>query len=635
MDRSSARICQEPSVRARLRLLATTDLHMHLTGFDYNLDRPDPFVGLTRVATLIRQARAEAAAMGAGVLLFDNGDALQGTALADLAIGRARGRHPLMGALAELGYDAIGLGNHDFDFGLDRLRDVLAQAPCPVIGSNVAAAEPGVLGSIKPHAVLERTLPTATGVRVGVISLLPPQTMQWNAHWLVGRMTVGDMLQAARSAVAELRRQGADLVVALAHGGLGGEEPRAGMENPVIPLAAVEGVDAIVAGHTHLVFPGPRHPGVPEVSGPVDHGAGTVHGVPVVMAGSSGSHLGVIDLELERSGSARWTVTCARSELRPVARRTPKGATESATEEDPRLLRLLRRDHEATRARLSRPVGRVGRPLHSYFSFVAEDRATALVAAAQAAALRPHLADSPAHGLPVLSAAAPARSGGRAGPFAYTDIPAGDVSLRHVIALCPHENTLCAVILTGAQIRDWLEHAAGLFNRVRPGGQGQALIDPSFPGHDFDILHGLDWIVDPSRPRRFGDDGRLLDCDGGRIRALRHAGRPVQPDERFVVALNSYRAAGGGHVAALAGAKELPLPRITIRDAVADYISGRQARDALEDTGPAWRFAAMPGTTVTVPTGPGAAAHLHELEGTGIRVQGQDADGFLRLVVPL
>ncbi len=635
MDRSSVRICQEPPTRARLRLLATTDLHMHLTGFDYNLDRPDAFVGLTRVATLIRKARAEAADMAAGVLLFDNGDALQGTALADLADGQAAGPHPLMRALAALEYDAIGLGNHDFDFGLERLRDVLAQAPCPVIGSNVEAAEPGALGPVRRHVVLDRILPGAARVRVGVMSLLPPQTMQWNAHLLVGRVAVGDMLEAARRAVAALRRRGADLVIALAHGGLGGEEARAGMENPVIPLAGLEGIDAIVAGHTHLVFPGPHHPGVPEASGSVDHAAGTVHGVPVVMAGSAGSHLGLIDLELERNAGGRWTVAAARSELRPVARRSPEGATESVAEEDPGLMRLLRRDHEATRARLARPVGRIDRPLHSYFSFVAEDRAAALVAAAQAAALRPHLAGSLAQGLPVLSAAAPARSGGRAGPFAYTDIPAGEVSLRHVIGLCPHANTLRAVILTGAQIRDWLEHAAGLFNRVQPGRQGQDLIDPSFPGHDFDILHGLDWVVDPSRPRRFGHDGQLLDRDAGRIRALRHAGRPVRPDDRFVVALNSYRAAGGGHVRALEGAPRLSLPRLAIRDAVADYISGRLARDALEDALPAWRFAAMAGTTVTVPTGPGAMAHLHELEGTGIRIQGRDANGFLRLVVPL
>ena len=604
-------------VDGRLRLLATTDLHMHLTAYDYYGDRVDDSVGLTRTAGLINTARGEARQSGALTLLFDNGDSLQGTPMGDLAMQTPDKAHPLMQAFGHLGYDAIGLGNHDFNFGLAPLLAVLAQAPCPVVCSNIRRLDGGDIAGISPFAILDRTL-RGCPLRIGVLAFLPPQTIQWDAHNLHGVLAVDDMVASARKWCARLRRDGCDLVIALAHSGLDGTPAHEGMENAIVPLAALTGIDAVIAGHTHLQLPGENHAGLDHV----DCQTGEVHGRPVVMPGAAGSHLGVIDLRLKADAGNNWAVQGFESALRPISARGANGSPVSTTSGDAGLARLLEPAHIATRAHMDRPVGTTDRALHSYFSFIAPDRALAVVALAQAAALRPLLAGSQAADLPVLSAAAPCKFGGRSGPSSYTDVPRGDVLLRHAADLHVFPNELRAVIVTGRQVHEWLEQSATLFNQITPGSVDARLVDTSVPGHDFDVLHGLTWQID-------------LGAKDARISDIRHQGVPVRADQRFVVALNNYRATGGGGFKALTGAVQVPVPPINIRDTICDYLSGRLPLAPPDFPTQAWRFRPMPGTSVTLQTGPGATAYMDELAGRGARVHGPGADGFVRLTMAL
>ncbi len=621
--------------QARLRLLATTDLHMHLMSYDYYADRVDNTVGLVRTAGLIQTARDEAAQSGALTLLFDNGDSLQGTPMGDPSLQDSDRLHPLMLALDHLRYDAIGLGNHDFNFGLDPLLSVLQTAPCPVVCSNLYTPGGQALPGIAPCAVLDRQIQTGGGtqtIRIGILSVLPPQTMQWDAHLLRGNVEVGDMIVAARLWAAHLRQVGCDVVVALAHSGLDDRPETQGMENAVLPLAALDGIDAVIAGHTHLHLPGQAHSGLTHVHA----STGQVHGKPVVMAGSAGSHLGVIDLKLEANAQGRWQVADTDCALRPIYVRAANGALTNASRQDQGLTDLLAPAHAATRALMHKPVGHTQRALHSYFSFIAADHAMALVAAAQAAALRALLAGTPAAGLPLLSATAPCKFGARAGPLSYTDVPAGDVLLRHAADLHLFPNELRAVIVTGTQILDWLEQSSALFHQITPANQETPLIDPSVPGHDFDVLHGLTWEIDLAIAPRCQTGNRVADLETRRINDVRlSSGAPVLPDQRFVVALNSYRAGGGGGFVAVKEAESLPISPLSIRDIICDYLSGALASDPLATSLPAWRFKPMPGTSVTVQTGPGASAHLDELANRNVTVNGPGADGFLRLTLPL
>ena len=617
-------------IKARLRILATTDLHMNLCGFDYYSDRSSPSVGLTRIACLIQKAREEADTMSAICLLLDNGDGLQGTPMGDLAITLGTRPHPFMTALDTLKYDAIGLGNHDFNFGLDTLGHILGDAPCPVVASNLELLASAPHLPTRRYAIFERTLTYSDGashpIRIGVLSVLPPQTRQWDAHLIADKVAIHDMLAIAHQVSDELRDAGCDIVIALAHSGLGADQPADGAENIVTALSRSGTVDAVIGGHTHLPFCSSGQP----------HGSGT----PTVLPGVAGSHLGVIDLELRWSHDTGWCVDQSHAELRAVLRRAEHGELAYVTPQEPKLTQALETPHTATRARMQEPVGHTGDSLHSYFTFCAPDRAMALVAAAQAAAVRGALMGLPEAELPLLSAVAPGKFGGRAGPDNFTDIPPGPVRLRNVADLHVYPNQLKAVAVSGRTVIDWLEMSAGVFNQVKPDSvatdtQPVALVNDLRAGHNFDVLHGLTYRIDLSQPSRFATDGRLVASSARRIRDIEWNGSPILPDQQFVVATNSYRMVGGGGFPITGGMRVLPLPSLPLPDVIRDHIATGSLLPSQATQTNVWEFAPLGGARVRLLTGPGARNYLSELSEQNLVVDGITRDGFLSLTLTL
>jgi 2',3'-cyclic-nucleotide 2'-phosphodiesterase/3'-nucleotidase len=610
-------------LKAGLRILATTDLHMHLTGHDYVTDRPDPARGLTRLATLIAEARAEAG--DRTVLLLDNGDALQGSPLGEVALAAPDSPHPWAVAVAELGYDAIGLGNHDFDYGLDLVDRLRAAVACPVLSANLMRDR----APFAPVAALDRTVRAGGAdwaIRIGLFSVLPPGTSRWNAHHLDGQARTTEILPAARLCRDMLAKAGSDVVVALAHTGIGAYEAVRAEENAGRPLGRIDGIDAMVLGHTHLCLPGPAHDGLTDV----DADRGTISGRPAVMPGWAAGQLGVIDLDLQADADGRWRCTGHSVALRRLARPGPPVA------EAPSLSARLAPIHAETRHAMDRVVGATSQRLHSYFAMVGEDRGLALVAAAQAAALRKAVRGTPLADLPLVSAAAPARTGGRGGPGHFTDIPAGPLRLRHVMDLCPYPNRLAAAIVTGRALRDWIEVAASQFHTLAapaPSPLTQPLRDPVHPGHAFDVLFGLEYGIDPTGPPRFDPDGTDRDPQAGRARDIRLDGRPIDPDDRVLVAMTGYRAQGGGAVPGLVEPVALDLP--LVRDALVDYLAGDLPEDPIAAAPWPWRFDLPAPVRVRVRTGPDARAHLDELAGHDPAAGALDDEGFLLLDLTL
>ncbi len=597
---------------------------MNLQGFDYYSDRVDPTIGLSRTATLIRAARDEAEADGAIVLLFDNGDSLQGTPVGEWAVESANAPHILMTAFNDLGYDAIGLGNHDFSFGLDDLDRVIADAACPVICSNLHRQDVG--SAWQDQVILTRATnqeDQGISLKFGVFSVLPPQTTKWEAHRLKDQVVAEDILSCARQKVRELSAQGCDLIFVLAHTGLGAADPEPDLENAIIPLAAIEGIDALIAGHSHLTLPGQAHEGLEHV----DATLGRVHGKPVVMPGAAGSNLGVIDLILHRMDNGKWAVQNLETELRSVCPAVASGPP-APIPEDPKLAHLFSAAHSETRRRAARPVGHSDFPLHSYFSFCVPDRGLTLAAAAQAAALRPYLRGTPLAELPILSASAPAKFGGRAGPRHFTDVPSGQLCLRHVNDLYLFPNELQAVVVTAEQVVDWLEMSAGVYNQITPVHESE-LIPSNRAGHNFDVLLGLTYQIDLSQPPRYEASGRLTDPAHRRISYIQLGGRPLTPGQRFVVALNNYRANGGGHFPFVKQAETVALPVLPIQRILLDYLSGALPQDPLQHSARPFHLTSLPGATALLRTGPMARAHLEELAEYKPHVIGEDDDGFL------
>ena len=600
-----------PKLAGRLRILATTDLHMQLRGFDYFTDRPTTDDGMTRIATLMRETRAASEANGDVVIALDNGDSLQGTPLEEQALHAIGGPHIFYRALDLMRYDAAGLGNHDFNFDLNHLEASLRNAPVPILCTNARRVDGGHL-PVRRWTILDRVL-FGHPLRIGIFSVLPPQTLIWDADHLAGHMAIDDITASARLAIKTLRQDGCDIVVALAHTGLGERKELAGQENALWPLSQLEGLDAIIAGHTHLHLPDPA---APEGS---DMARGVLNDTPVVMPGVGGAHLGIIDLDLVQEGKT-WQVVGHQSQLR-----------EAPALEDAALSEMTAPIHHATRTHLAQPVGHTPVPLHSYFGLLAPSPALALVAAAKAHALR-EIADLPSD-IPLISSVAPAKMGGRGGPANYVDIPAGDLSLRHVFDLSFFPNRLAAVIVTGAQLADWIEMSAGIYHQITPGRHGQPLMDPSRPAHGSDLFYGVQYALDLSQPARFEMSGALINPAHRRLKWLTHKGAAVQPDDRFIVALSSYRANGGGNVRALRQAQRLEIPHLLVRDALKNYLTAGHF--------PAWadsrvcHFADLGQTAVIAPTGPGAMAHLTDIEDMHSSTGGLTPEGFLQVNVLL
>ncbi|MEX3017853.1 bifunctional 2',3'-cyclic-nucleotide 2'-phosphodiesterase/3'-nucleotidase [Gymnodinialimonas hymeniacidonis] len=613
--------------QVHLRLLATTDLHAHLLPFDYFTDTPTSGVGLAQLADLIRAARKNAP----NTLLFDNGDTLQGTPLADATFAEVLPNgdpNPMIVAMNGLGFDAATLGNHDFDFGLDYLQMSLSAARFQLTLANVH--QPDGSPFLPERTLLKRRVTDGSGreheLQVGITGVVPPQVAAWSKPSVDGKLRFSDMTMAAATQVAALRDEGADVVVVLAHSGLGQKDAAAGAENTASQIAALPGVDAVFAGHTHDLF---SHPGE----------AGRA---PLVQPGAYGSHLGLIDLILEPARDEnRWSVKPAQSATPSLPARVQDQDPQSThlLSDLPDVRSQVDEAHRITRTHVDRPLGHSAVPLETLFSTIAPCAATQVIADAQRAAALPLIAAHPElSDLPILSAAAPFRAGGRAGPENYTDIPAGDLKLRHAADLYIYPNSLCVLRINGAGLLQWLERSGSIYNQIDPTAtEPQKLINHSFAPYNFDRITGLTYQIDVSQPPQTDPEGHHVDEAASRIRNLRFEdGRAVGPADEMLIVTNSYRAAGGGHFPSAAQAIMVKTSSISVRDAVAKYIA--QSEQSLAPTvQPSFSLTPLGGVDLLFETGPAAEKHKNRQAQLGLRAIEEDEDkqGFTPFLLTL
>ena len=507
---------------ASLTVLATTDLHGQVRDHDYGTDRPyeDAYgnrIGLARVADVVRRLRREAP----HALLVDAGDVLEGSALSHhyallLAGPDDAPLHPMAAVMNHLGYDAVTLGNHELDYGLAALARFREQLDAPLLAGNVHDAvtgEPTLEGYVlRDVAVLDGAPP----VRVGIIGLTTPKVTSWNRD-VRAHLRFTDLDTAAGPLVDAVRDAGAEVVVAVVHSGI--VEPST-PENAALDLARrVPGIDVVVAGHAHVEV-AERH-----VTGP--DGRAVLLTEPLCW----GMRVAAIDVRLERTGSG-WAVRGATSRLVDTA----DGV------EDPEVAALVATQHEHVRALGDQVVGHVATPIETEPARYRPTSALALVAAAQAAGLRRLLPGD----VPMLSLVSPTNR--------YAAVPAGPVRRRQVAALCPFDSGLVVVALTGAQLREHLEHGAAFFTTTQSAGphHPDALTNAATPrtphgtpDFDYDVAYGTD------APLTY--DLALDRPPGARVTALSYAGRPVRDVDRFHVVVSRYRASGAAaypHVSA-------------------------------------------------------------------------------------
>ncbi|MBV6684092.1 bifunctional 2',3'-cyclic-nucleotide 2'-phosphodiesterase/3'-nucleotidase [Bacillus sp. JRC01] len=612
-----------------LRILETTDIHVNLANYDYYQDAETDKYGLVKTASLIKQARTEAK----NSLLFDNGDLIQGNPLGDYVAKidplQPGETHPVYKAMNLLDYDAGNIGNHEFNYGLDFLKTSLSGSNFPYVNANVYVDDgTGEKNYFKPYEILDREVVDEDGethsIKVGVIGFVPPQIMQWDKANLEGKVVTKDIVETAKHFIPKMKADGADIIVAIPHSGIGTVTSEGMEENATYDLSKVDGIDAILFGHSHGTFPSAAYDGIEGV----DTTNGTINGTPAVMPGYWGSHLGLVDLQLQHA-DGKWTVLNGKSSTRGIADKDGK----PLVARDEEVYKAIEDDHQHTIDWVRSAVGETTAPITSYFSQVKDDPSIQIVTNAQKWYVEKYIQGTEYENIPVLSAGAPFKAGTRGDPTYYTDIPQGELAIKNVADLYLYPNTLQAVLIKGSDVKEWLEMSAGQFNQIDPKKRGeQSLINQEFRSYNYDVIDGVTYEIDVTKPAKYDADGNIINPKSQRIKNLKFNGKKINPKQSFLVATNNYRASGGGHFPGIDGTNIAIQAPDENRNVVIDYIMEQGSINPEADGN--WSFSPIKGpATVTFESSPKAKEYIKDSR-TFKYIETKE-DGFAKYTIKL
>ncbi|MFJ7933248.1 bifunctional 2',3'-cyclic-nucleotide 2'-phosphodiesterase/3'-nucleotidase [Sporosarcina sp. NPDC096371] len=604
-----------PKDSVSLRILGTTDLHTNFVNYDYYQDKVSNELGLAKTAVLIEQARKE----NPNNLLFDNGDLIQGTPLAGYKVNVNKLKkgeiHPAIAALSSLDFDGATLGNHEFNYGLEYLDEVLATSPFPMLNANVYDAVTKK-NRYTPYEIIEKEVVDGHGakhtVNVGVIGVVTPGIMQWDRTLLEGKVTAEDAADSVKKFIPEMKEQGADVIVVLAHTGPGNEVHEKGEENVAYQITALEGVDAVLTGHNHALFPGDF-----KDLANVNQAQGTINGTPIVMPGKFGDHLGVIDLVLKKDGE-QWSVVSGKGEVRQIDKKS--GVVVQ------KVIDSVKEAHEGTVKYVRSPVGKTTAPINSYFALVQDDPSIQIVNNAQTWYVEQQVKNTKYDKLPILSAGAPFKAGGRMGSSYYTEIAEGDIAIKNVADLYVYDNTIFALVMTGADIKEWLEMSAGQFKQIdSTSTKEQDLINTGFPTFNFDVIDGVTYEFDVTQPAKYDGSGETVNEKASRVVNLQYDGKAIDPKQQFIVVTNNYRASG--NFPGVRNATERIDYAYENRQVVTDYMVNLGTIDPSADGN--WSFASF-GKKANVTFETSGKAKDFVQQGSGIEYLAPAAEGFVK-----
>jgi 2',3'-cyclic-nucleotide 2'-phosphodiesterase / 3'-nucleotidase len=535
-----------------LTVMGTTDLHGNVFNWDYFADKEfddsgHNDIGLAKISSLVTAVREQHGAHR--TLLLDAGDTIQGTPLAyyyaKVEPITRRKVHPMAAAMNAIGYDAAALGNHEFNYGIPLLRTFEQQLRFPLLGANAIDSRTG-RPAFKPYVVKTVWRTGTAPLRVGILGLTNPGIAIWDKANVEGKMTFPGLVEQAEVWVPKMRRAGVDLVIVSAHSGADTSSSYGDAlpypENAATLVAEqVPGIDAILVGHAHVEIP--QRLVVNKATGKQ---------VVITEPLFWGKRLSLLDFDLEWAPRGGWTLKAARSQV----------INSNTVAEDPKIVKLLTADHAKVVTYVNSKVGTNKQAMSAATARYEDVAALDFINYVQAVEVKKAL---PANTLPVLALAAPFNRAAA--------IPAGAVSIRDVAGLYIFDNTLLAVRLTGAQLKDYLEFSARYFKQVTTAGPVPAdsvtnapttTAPNGTPDYNYDIAAGLDapltYDIDLAKPA------------GDRIVGLSYAGTPITPTQEFAVAVNNYRQSGGGGFPHISTAPVLLDQQREIRQLMIDWV---------------------------------------------------------------
>jgi 2',3'-cyclic-nucleotide 2'-phosphodiesterase (5'-nucleotidase family) len=516
----------ESNASLDLVVAATTDVHGRLRGWDYYANAPDSLRGLSRAATIIDSLRRGVSTFP---VVVDAGDFLQGNPLAYVAARvDTEMPHPVIAAMNAVTYDAVAIGNHEFNYGLSTLNRAKRQADFPMLAANVYTPD-------GKQAFRGWAVSTRRGIKIGIVGATTPGSVLWDRDNLAGRLVIRDIVPEVRTAVRDARDAGCVVVIVVVHSGLNEassyDTVSTGVpsENVAARIAhEVPGIDLLVYGHSHKEM------------------ADTVIGTTLLMQPRNWAtsvaiaHLGVA----RRDG--RWRVVSKRSTVVPTAHHRESPAVVAVTQEG----------HRETIKYATNAIGTTAVAWRADSARVAPTPLINFILEVERKASGAQLASTAAFSLDA-------------------SLPAGPITVARLSALYPYDNTLRAVKLSGAQLRAYLEQSARYF---RANADGSVDVDPTIPGYNYDIVAGVDYTIDVSKPV------------GARITTLQYNGRPVAPADTFTMAVNNYRQTGGGGFAMLRDAPVVYDKQLEIRQLLIDEVQRRGTLSPNDYFHPNWRI---------------------------------------------
>jgi 2',3'-cyclic-nucleotide 2'-phosphodiesterase (5'-nucleotidase family) len=513
-----------------LVIATTTDVHGRLRAWDYYANQVDAVRGLSRAATIVDSVRA---ANPGRVILLDAGDLLQGNPLAYVAARVSRDRtNPIIATMNAMQYDASAIGNHEYNYGVPYIDSAVRQAKFPFLSANAYRLDPEGVHAYRPWTIIERA-----GLKIGIVGATTPGVTLWDAENIKGRLRFGDIVAAVRQAVQETRAAGADIVLVTVHSGL--NEPSSydtlttgvPSENVAARVASeVPGIDLVLYGHSHK-----------------ENRRSTIGQTLLVQPKNWATSVGVAHLVVSRSGG-RWIVSEKRSDIVQSAGHAENAVVLAATDAI----------HRETVAYVTTPIGSTSERWSADSARFKDTPLIDFILETERKAAGSDLASTAAFSTDVVM-----------GP--------GPITIAQVAQLYPYDNTLRAVRVSGKQLRDYLEFSSRYY-RTPASPTAPLETDPHVPGYNFDIVSGVDYVMDVSR------------AVGSRITRLDYKGVPVRDTDSFTMALNNYRQTGGGGYAMLSGAPVVYDKQQEIRQLLIDEVKARGAVRQADYFKPNWKM---------------------------------------------